>query len=142
MYNWGGALKKHIHKLQVLQNKTVRKITNAKYNDPVKAIYNELGISTLDNLYKTELCKLMYLNSNKALPKPILSLYTSNTEIHNHNTRHKRDAHITSRRSQLVSRSFIHRSPEIWLQIPGNIKSSKTMNSFKHQIQRYLVNLN
>ena len=139
---WGGALKKHIHKLQVLQNKTVRKITNAKYNDPVKAIYNELGISTLDNLYKTELCKLMYLNSNKALPKPILSLYTSNTEIHNHNTRHKRDAHITSRRSQLVSRSFIHRSPEIWLHIPGNTKSSKTMNSFKNQIQRYLVNLN
>ena len=93
----GSALKKHIHKLQVLQNKTVRKITNVKYNDPVKPIYNELGISTLDNLYKTELCKLMYLNSNKALPKPIISLYTSNTEIHNHNTRHKRDVHNVSR---------------------------------------------
>ena len=52
---WVGALKKHMHKLQVLQNKTVRKITNAKYNDPVKPIDNELGIFTLDNLYKTEL---------------------------------------------------------------------------------------
>ena len=80
----------------------------------------------------------MYMNPNKALPKPTLSLYTSNTEIHNHNTRYKRDAHITSRRSQLVSRSFIHRSPEIWLQITGNIKSSKTMNSFKNQIKRYM----
>ena len=58
-----GALK-HIHKLQVLQNKTVRKITNANYSDPGKPIYNELGISTaLDNLYKTELCKLPGVNS-------------------------------------------------------------------------------
>ena len=59
----GRCTKKHIHKLQVLQNKMVRKITNAKYSDPVKPIYNELGMSTLDNFYKTELCKLAGVNS-------------------------------------------------------------------------------
>ena len=39
------------------QNKTVRKITNSKYNESASPIYNKLGILTLENVYKLELCK-------------------------------------------------------------------------------------
>ena len=60
---WGDALTKTHTQTTSFTKQSGAENNQCKYNDPVKAIYNELGISTLDNLYKTELCKLMYLNS-------------------------------------------------------------------------------
>ena len=135
---WGGAHKKYTHKLAVLQNKSIRKISNSTYNASAAPLYSKLNILTLDNMYKFELCKLMYLSTCKLLPKPLLALYKTNTDIHNHDTRHKNDAHITTKHSDLLSRSFLHRAPELWLSIPDNIKQARTMNSFKSQTRKYL----
>ena len=138
---WGGALKKYVHGLQITQNKTVRKITNSKYNESASPIYSKLGILTLENVYKLDLCKLMYSNYNKTLPKPIQALYTPNINIHSHNTRQQNDMHIMGRGSKLVSLSFIHRSPAIWLQIANEIKQTRTLSSFKNQVKKILPTL-
>ena len=83
----------------------------------------------------------MYSNYNKTLPKPIQALYTPNINIHSHNTRQQNDMHIMGRGSKLVSLSFIHRSPAIWLQIANEIKQTGTLSSFKNQVKKILPTL-
>ena len=115
---WGGANKKHLNKLKVSQNKTVRNINNSRYNESAQPIYKKLSILTLEQLYNIELCKFMYDYNTHNLPTPLLSLYTHNSDIHTHNIRHSKDAHVTARQTELLSRSFIHTSPDLWLTMP------------------------
>ena len=135
---WGGAHNKYINRLKVSQNKTLRNISNSKYNDSAKPIYNKLKILTLEELYKIELCKLMYDYSTNNLPPPLINIYTSNRDIHSHNTRQRHDTHITARRTDLLSRSFVHKAPDIWLTIPPKIKESRTKSAFKFHITKFI----
>jgi len=120
----------------MMQNKAIRTITNANYNDPVKPLFKSINIPPLDILHKIQLAKLMYQHSKNLLPSRIMALYTPNVETHNHNTRHKLDPHINNRRTQQYSKSFHHRGPDIWYALPEPIKSSTNLSSFKNKVTR------
>ena len=45
----------------------------------------------MNELHQLEMAKFMYLNNNKSLPLPLHTLFTSNADIHEHNTRHHND---------------------------------------------------
>ena len=136
---WGNAAKTKLNKLSTAQNKAVRKIVNAKYNDSARPIYKALNLLPLDKLYLYELGKFMFNLSSKSLPEPLHALYTANSEFHDHNTRHRHDAHIAARRTHFVSKSFIHKGPELWVSIPEDVKSRQSENAFKRSYKRMLL---
>ena len=109
---WGGTHKSYTHELQVLPNKAIQVINNYKYNESASLIYRKLNIMTFD-MYKLESCKYMYMNSKNEIPSPLIELYTPNTDIHNYNTRQRKDVHIQRRKSSLTSRSYLHQSPKM-----------------------------
>ena len=58
----------------------------------------------------------MYSFSNGQLPQSLQSLqclFTLNVDVHQHNTRHHKDPHVVSRKSSVVSKSFIHAALKI-----------------------------
>ena len=83
---WGSAAKSNFKKLQTLQNKAIRNITNSKYNASTLPLYQLTRIIPLDELYKVHLAKFMDQHKNNSLPQPLQALYTFNTETHQHNT--------------------------------------------------------
>ena len=137
---WGSTYKKYLHKLEILQNKSIRSITNSKYNDSSGPIYKNLSILPLTGLYELETVKFMYLNQSNELPLPLQTLFTTNANIHGHNTRHRHDPHINTRRTETLSHSFIHKAPALWYTVPSQIKNVKTVGSFRSKIKRELLN--
>ena len=137
---WGSTYKKYLHKLEILQNKSIRSITNSKYNDSSGPIYKNLSILPLPGLYEFETVKFMYLNQRNELPLPLQTLFTTNANIHGHNTRHRHDPHINTRRTETLSHSFIHKAPALWYTVPSQIKNVKTVGSFRSKIKRELLN--
>jgi len=135
---WGSTYKTFLHKLEVLQNKAIRSITNSKYNESTEPVYKQLGILPLPKLYQLEAAKFMFLNYKRDLPSPLLSIFTSNIDIHQHGTRHRNDPHTSVRRTHLLSQCFIHNAPNIWYNIPPPIKDTKTVNSFCSKMKKYL----
>ena len=135
---WGSTYKTLLKILQTRQNKYVRSITKSKYNASTGPIYENLGILQISKLYQLEAAKLMFLNKNQHLPSPLQAIFTPNTDIHNHNTRHRNDPHISTRHTNQLLRSFIHNSPNIWYNIPLQIKETRTVGSFCHKMKRYL----
>ena len=67
---WGSTYKTFLHKLEVLQNKSIRSITKSKYNESTGPIYKKLGILPLSKLYQLEAAKLMFLNHKKNIFHP------------------------------------------------------------------------
>ena len=137
---WGSTYKKYLHKLEILQNKSIRSITNSKYNDSSGPIYKNLSILPLTGLYEFETVKFMYLNQRNELPLPLQTLFTTNANIHGPNTRHRHDPHINTRRTETLSHSFIHKAPALWYTVPPQIKNVKTVGLFRSQIKRELLN--
>ena len=124
---WGSANISQIKKIQMMQNKAIRAITLSNYNCSVKPLFKQLHVLTIEDLYKLHLSKLMYLHSKNALPTSISNIFTN---IQSHYTRHQNDPHVKSRNTYHISQSFLHRAPDIWYQIPQEIKSCNTISSF------------
>ena len=135
---WGSAYKCHLNKIQVQQNKAIRIINGSQYNASLAPLYKHLNILPLDKLYKLQLGKLMFLHSQIMLPIPLQNMFTLNSVIHTHNTRNKDLPHIYQN-SHTINKSFIHRAPQTWYNLPEHIKNSSNsrksfINKFKHEL--------
>jgi len=136
---WGSTLASLLHPITVNQNKAMRCISKAKYNAHALPLYKNLNIPRMTDIFTIELSKFMYLHSTKQLPFPLMRFFSLNESIHTYGTRHRNDPHIQVRNSNIMSRSFLCKGPEVWLHLPIKIKSSITINSFKSLIKKYLI---
>ena len=88
---WGKAPEVHLNKVKVKQNKLLRAILNVEMVNGVPqqgsmSMYNELGLLTVDNLFKYQLFRFLNLLLNGTLPsfynlllRPLLSVHTYST---------------------------------------------------------------
>lgn len=137
---WGSCLKKYIHKLEVLQNRALRSMTNGKYNDPTSPMYKSMNILKLKDLFIHEQYMFMYSFVNKLLPDPLLNLYEYHYDVHMYNTRHANDPRPPQANSSILTRSFLYQAPKLWSNLSDNLKHSRSRNIFKRRIKTTLLN--
>ena len=136
---WGSACKKYLHPINIIQKKAVRTITHSVYNEHTIGLFRKLNIVKLDDLYDLEIGKCMYLFATSGLPKPLNTIYATNDQIHMHNTRHSRDAHIQIQITQKLARSFVCKGPKLWQNLQHDLKSCKSYVSFKNKFKRNIL---
>jgi len=137
---WGGTHKIHLDKLRIVQKKIIRNITSSKYNEHTDPIFKQLNLLKLNQLYTLKIGKFMYRSTINELPQPVNKWYKPNSDYHTHNTRQRKNPHIRYRRTQLASTQISHKAPEIWHNIPNNIKQSKNIRQLTKQLKVYLIN--
>ena len=84
---WGTSAKSYMRKINVRLNNVVRLMTYSKKYSHVSQLYKHLNLLKLNDIYKFELAKFMYLLHNKKLPVVLSSQFTKIEKIHSHNTR-------------------------------------------------------
>lgn len=135
---WGSTFKTHTKKLQILQNKALRAITLSDYNSSADPLFKQLNIPKLQDLFYIQLGKIMYKNTVNSLPPPLSKYFECNANYHDHNTRSRGHPHISSRNSQFVLRSYLHKAPDLWYKIPSEIKNSTTITAFTKRFRKFL----
>ena len=108
---WGSAFQYRLRQLQVIQKKAVRKICNVGYNAHTSPLFNQLSIPKLNDIYNTQLCKLMFLFTNGTLPCPLLMVFTRNSNVHSYQTRQAHDLYILLQGKVVLSRFFYVSGP-------------------------------
>jgi hypothetical protein len=136
---WGVAYKKHIHTLEVLQNKAIRIISKAKYNASTKPLYKNLQMLTLQDMFNMEIAKFMYQNSTGELPRPLQEHFISNINIHTHNTRQKNDFHMRRLTTLTAMKNLEHSGPKIWSKIPPSVKTLNNITRFVKAIKKNYI---
>ena len=136
---WHAAPTKHLHKLTVLQKKAIRTLTNAPYNAPSNPLFKAETILPLDQLHSFELKKLMYKINHNLLPTPIPTIFSANhptnTAPHTYLTRYRSTNPMPTRanRHYLSHQSFVRKGPQIWNELPPEIKNINSLKKFcKH----------
>ena len=66
---WGTADDTYLDKIRVTQNKAVRMISGANYNDHVAPLYKQLNLLNLDEIFLSQYAALMYDQDHGTLPR-------------------------------------------------------------------------
>ena len=93
----GSAYKSNLHVNVILQEKAIRNVHKAKYNDHTIPLFHSSKILKLDDMYKLQLLMFMFSYYRNVLPSPLCSLFISNCDIHEHYARCRNDPRAVAR---------------------------------------------
>ena len=78
----------------------------------------------------------MFQNSKNELPLPLQTLFTPNTNVHTHFTRHRNNPHIEHRSSYNISKMFVHKGPKLSFELPTDIKEVNNKKLFTKKLKK------
>ena len=136
---WGSSRKKYISKLNIMQKKAVRAVTHSKYTAHTSPLFKKINILKLEDLHQSELAKFHYMSITNTLPIPLQNMFYRNCDVHSYNTRQQHDVHLDTYKSDLVFRSFISKSPDVWSKLPIDIKEAKSIHSLGSRIKKHFI---
>ena len=136
--SWGSAKTTALLKLQSLQNKVVRYITNSSPYTNVTQKYKDLGILKIDEVYFLEVAKFMFRRTNEMLPSTF-DEYFSNIEHYHHTRTKSRSMYVLPKpRTDLGKQSVKFTGIKIWSEIPS-IKTATSLDNFSDMLKKYLA---
>ena len=128
---WYGTTKSNLSRLQVLQKRAVRMIAMTHYRTRTSPIFAKLNILKLNDIFTLNIATFTYRYHKSLLPSRFENVHTTNQSVHTYNTRHATDLRIDYVRTSHYKYSLKYRSVQIWNNLPENIKSCKTIASFR-----------
>ena len=139
--SWYGAPRYSSDRVQVLQKKAIRAVHSLSFNDHTNEYFKTDKILKLVDIYKINLCSHMYNYIRLPDTHIFSSRFQTNSNYHNHNTRHKNNI-VTQHFSRSSSQScFIFQATKEWNSIPVVIKSSNTLQAFKRNLKIHYCSL-
>ena len=138
---WEITFPTYLQKLQRLQNKALRIISNCNPKTSTTPFFYEYKILKIQDLYYFEISKIMHQYSNKHLLICFTSFFTQTSSIHNRSTRSniRNDLYLPHFLSSGCQRSIKFQGAKIWNSISPHIRN-QSFNTFKHNIKIQLLN--
>jgi hypothetical protein len=84
---WGNTIDKNFERIELLQKKAIRAITNADYNAHTSPIFKDLGILKLKDQFDQQMASLLWDLDHDTLPPSLSAYFTKVNETHSHATR-------------------------------------------------------
>ena len=132
---WGCLGKGLSDKLQKLQNKAFRIITRKNYDVRSNDILNSVGFPNLQTRREHQLAILMYKIKHKMLPNYLIDIFTNTSEIHDYSTRQNEfNFALPKPNTNFKKKSFSYRGAEAWNGLSRDLKSAKSIFSFRTKI--------
>ena len=137
---WGRAKKTFLEPIKILLNKALRCINFYNYTDSVSHLLIRDWLLQVDELFKLELSKFMHKFVNGKLPSKFDNYFHEITATHNYQTRFSKDNFFHTRKNSSEGLNGLNYcGPKLWSEIPNNIKSKKSLNSFVLSYKKILL---
>ena len=136
---WGNTYKTTLDNVYKLQKRTVRNICNVPYTQSTGALFKDLKILTIFDIYNHQLGIFLYKFHHDMLPVSFMDFYHKNSRYHEYNTRFRhylsQPYYRTVRGHSQIRSIGVH----LWNSLPPAIKNSSTLNSFKRKLKYHLL---
>jgi hypothetical protein len=133
---WGPMLSaSNKRKLVVQQNKAIRSIFGVHNRTTVQPYFKKGNLLSIDELVEISLASISYRYINDELPRRITNLYE--IPVHRYQTRQNNMLQVPLHTLSIYNRSFLARSPHIWLNLPDNVRNSNKLKIFKKRFCKY-----
>ena len=138
---WFGASSTDSNKILILQKKSVRAIFNLPFNDHTNDYFKNNNILKVNDLYKLNLCSLVYRYTQPAVNLPNTARFHANSDIHSYNTRFNQHLAVPRYNLTKSQSSFLYRAIQEWNLIPPEIKNCNTLKTFKSHLRNHYCSI-
>ena len=122
-------------KLQRLQNRAARIITESDYNIRSSDILTSLNWTNLETRRTQQFKTFMYKTVNNMVPSYLSGKFTSTSMIHEHSLRGSNHKLFVPRPlTESLNKSFSYRGATLWNDIPVELTSVQSLAEFKSKI--------
>lgn len=127
---WGNSSKGNNKRLFTLQKKAIRLINGLGNKQSCRGHFKTSNIMTLSSMYMYS--TIIYHVSHK-------SNRPRNYNVHEYNTRHKKDVYMVSHRRTLYEKSPTYAGGVLYNKLPVDIKNVEDKNLFKRVLKTYFT---
>ena len=134
--------RKFIQPLIVTQNKILRILQFENIKTPLNTLYREFGVLKLKDLHHFNVCCIVHksIHSPRLLPVAINEILYLNEQIHDYNTKNKKDLHRIKIITKLYGEKTISfQGRNCWNNLSSNIKEIDSINLFKKKLRQYML---
>ena len=135
---WGNTSIGNLNTMQITQNKILRSMHNYAHSySSTKDLFKKLNLHNVSELYKIRTAIFMYkwlVNNDFNFLSDTLNEITFE---HNHITRSSNRYRLPFPRLELHKQFVVYQGIQIWNEIPSELKTSKSLVSFKKHISDY-----
>ena len=137
---WGNCAITHLNRLLVLQKRAVRAITNSPPRSSTQSLFIKLNLLSIYDINKYQIATFMYLFSHNSLPSFYNDLFVKNRFINNYITRQSDKFYLPNFRYNFSRTTIEYAGPILWNNLPNDLKSCPSLNSFKRKYKNSLIN--
>ena len=119
----------------ILQKKIVRILSFSDYNAHTSPLFRRLNLMTLNGMYKYFSGIHIYKCINHLLPQLFWDEFMLSKTLRN---AHNLQSIFHTKKK--CGTSLHYSGPKIWNEFPANIKCAKSVNSFKYNMKKFLLN--
>ena len=128
-----------LKRLQKLQNRAARIITNMSNDIDHSIALHALGWEPLKTMRKRVKVKMMYKILNKMGPESLTDLFTYKSEMTNYQLRDiSSSLCLPQPRTNNMKNSFMYDDAHLWNSIPNEIREIKSLSCFKKKIATHI----
>ena len=136
---WACAKPTLLNKIEVLQNKAIRLITNSGYRAHTTVLYKELNVLKLYDVYLKQVLIFMFKVKNKLLPLSCLQYFKIN-DNRNYVTRNSNFFLHPPFRTDIRQQCIVVSGPRLWDSLKSNLQCDASISMLKKSIDNYLLN--
>ena len=139
---WSSTFKSYLKKLIVLQNKALKIIGGAKWNERAPPFHLKFKILKLPDMFKFESALSTFKFNKQLLPSPFSHYFSkSNTKHHQLTRGAKSDNYfLPFYRTNKLQNSIKYHGPKFWNSLPIELKLCKSLKSFKRKLKQFFLN--
>ena len=137
---WTSTYPTRLNSLFMIQKKIVKIMTFKNYSEQSRPLFVALKILNIYELNTYQMSLFMYSYFNGNLPSYFCNYYRLNEKIHSHNTRTSSNIYIDYKRTNYGKFSLKFRGPQIWNNLPKDLKTQKSYRLFKKSTKDYIQN--
>ena len=137
---WGSTFKTYLDKLQILQNKAIRVITNSDRRSSITPLFRNLKVLKIADLYTYEIAKLMHQYSKNMLPHCFSTFFSSLSKIHDRQSRSKskNNLYLPKFSTCRCQRSLRFQGVKIWNSLNAHLKK-QSHKKFKISLKNHFL---
>ena len=136
------TFKSYLKKLIVIQNKALKIIGGAKWNERASPNYLEFKILKLPDMFRFESAVFTFKFDKQLLPFPFSHYFSkSNTKHHQSTKKAKSDNYfLPFYRTNKLQNSIKYHGSKFWNSLPIELKLCKSLKSFKIKLKQFFFN--
>ena len=139
---WGNTYSTNLEKINRLQKKLVRIITNSPYRAHTAPLLLANRLLSVAEINSYIVGIFMYNSINGILPSTFSDYFVSNRDAHQCNTRQADDLRVPFRRLYVRKFSIKIHGAQVWNSLPQYIRSASAINDFKKKLRNFLIDKN